>query len=185
MDSDLAVMMLSIYSCSVCTEDLPSMTCPQLLTNSWGLWPHTPRGQSQILGMLSGRADRVWLHSKECWCSLISALWVPWGTFSSPTSGSPLPCCPGRAVPWLASTACYWAGFACPNHIPIVLRPLSSSNSCPCEHVTNPSCPPLRPLEWGRRNLTTGRNRRRTRGCRSTEVRWFVPDVIHTELTGT
>lgn len=128
--------MLSIYSCSVCTEDLPSMTCPQLLTNSWGLWPHTPRGQSQILGMLSGRADRVWLHSKECWCSLISALWVPWGTFSSPTSGSPLPCCPGRAVPWLASTACYWAGFACPNHIPIVLRPLSSSNSCPCEHVT-------------------------------------------------
>lgn len=111
--------------------------------------------------------------------------WVPWGTFSSPTSGSPLPCCPGRAVPWLASTACYWAGFACPNHIPIVLRPLSSSNSCPCEHVTNPSCPPLRPLEWGRRNLTTGRNRRRTRGCRSTEVRWLVPDVIHTELTGT
>lgn len=82
MDSDLAVMMLSIYSCSVCTEDLPSMTCPQLLTNSWGLWPHTPRGQSQILGMLSGRADRVWLHSKECWCTLISG---------SPGAPSPVP----------------------------------------------------------------------------------------------
>lgn len=90
-----------------------------------------------------------------CWFLLGNLLIL--STSPNPTSGSQLPCCPGRKFPgWPARPVYYWAGLACPNHILIALRPLTTVfNPCPCKHFPDPSCSPPRPLEWGRRNITT------------------------------
>lgn len=100
---------------------------------SSALHTDTPCGQSQILGMLYGGQTGVWLYSKECCCTLARALWAPTG--APARLGHLLQfyiwfstfLCPGKEVPWLASTACCRAGLACPNHILTALQPLIRS----------------------------------------------------------
>lgn len=88
---------------------------------SSALHTDTPCGQSQTLGTLYG-------GQTECGYIPRNAA-VPWLGLCGPPQGHPLGLgtfsvphlvlnfpVPRKQVPWLASTACCWAGLACPNH---------------------------------------------------------------------
>lgn len=133
---------------------------------SLALHTDTSCGQSQTLGMLYEGKTGVWLHSKECCCTLARALWAPTGApawlghllqFHMWFSTFP---CPGRKFPgWPAQ--------------PVVGQGLPVLTILPHSHCpTTPdqfSAPVLvnmssilyghsSPSGVGRRNLITGRN---------------------------
>lgn len=101
---------------------------------SSALHTDTPCGQSQTLETLYGGQTGVWLHSKECCCTLARALWAPTGAparlghLLSSTSGSQLS--RAQEASSLAGQHSLLLGRACLSqpfyHIPIALQPLIS-----------------------------------------------------------